>query len=452
MQPAFDTGRLAPVSPRLDQTADQPLDGKAAAPVWSPATRLLFRFGFSYLVLYNFPFPLDYIPYVGEVFTPYDQMWQLLVPWVGSRLFHVDATTFPNGSGDTTYGYVQVFCYLVIALLAAAVWSIFDRKRKSYPRLLEGLKIYVRFALAATMISYGAVKVIKSQFPDPSPDRLLQPYGDASPMGLLWTFMGVSAAYNVFSGLSEMIGGLLLAFRRTALLGALVSFGVMLNVVLLNFCYDVPVKLFSSHLLVMAIFLILPDLRRLVDLLVLNRRVEAAGARPFFSRPWLHRGIAVLSTVAVIALTVFHLNRASETSKLYGSLAPKGPLSGIWEVDEMSIDGQIRPPLVTDTERWRRVFFGSSGQFSVQRMDDFRDRYNLGKAPQEKTGTLELTPRFGLQKKSSFAYAQPKPGFLTLQGSLEGHKLQVRLHRVEPPKFLLTTRGFHWINERPFNR
>jgi hypothetical protein len=447
MQPAVDTGRFAPES----VTLDQPLDGKAAAPVWSPATRLLFRFAFSYLVLYNFPFPLDYIPYVDTIALPYYQMWKLLVPWVGSRLFHVDATTLPNGSGDTTWGYVQVFCYLILALLATAVWSVLDRKQKSYPRLHEGLRIYVRFALCSVMISYGAVKVIKSQFPDPSVDRLLQPYGDASPMGLLWTFMGASTAYNVFSGLSEMIGGLLLAFRRTALLGALVSFGVLLNIVLLNFCYDVPVKLFSSHLLVMAIFLTLPHLRRLTDLFVLNRRVEAVEPRPFLTRPWLSRGIAVCSTLAVIALSVFHLNRAVETMKLYGSQAPKGPLSGIWEVDEMSLDGQVRPPLTTDTERWRRVIFGNTGQFSVQRMDDFRDRYNLKMGLVGKN-TLELTRRFEPEWKASLLYARPKPELLTLQGPWGGHRLQARLHRVEPPKFLLTTRGFHWINERPFNR
>jgi hypothetical protein len=449
MQPAVDTGRFAPEA-TVDQPLDQPLDGQAAAPVWSPATRLLFRFAFSYLVLYNFPFPLEYIPYIDSITMPYYRMWRLLVPWVGSRLLHVEATTLPNGSGDTAWGYVQVFCYLIIALLATAVWSVLDRKRKSYPRLHEGLRIYIRFALGAAMISYGAVKVIKSQFPDPAADRLLQPYGDASPMGLLWTFMGASTTYNVFAGLSEMIGGLLLAFRRTALLGALVSFGVVLNIVVLNFCYDVPVKLYSSHLLAMAIFLTLPHLRRLTDLLVLNRRVEAAEPRPFLTRPWLRRGIAVFSTLAVLTLVAFHLNRASETSKLYGSQAPKGPLAGIWEVDEMSLDGQVRPPLVTDTQRWRRVIVGNTGQLSVQRMDDFRDRYLL-EIPKGKN-TLELTRRFDSKWKTELAYAQPKPELLTLQGAWDGHRLQVRLHQVEAPKFLLTTRGFHWINEHPFNR
>jgi hypothetical protein len=34
---------------------------------------------------------------------------------------------------------------------------------------------------------------------------------------------------------------------------------VMLNVALLNFCYDVPVKLYSSLYVLMALFLLLPD-------------------------------------------------------------------------------------------------------------------------------------------------------------------------------------------------
>ncbi len=69
------------------------------------------------------------------------------------------------------------------------------------------------------MINYGAVKVIKAQFPNPTLDRLLQPFGDASPMGLLWTFMGASESYNIFTGAGELIGGLLLTTRRTTLLG-----------------------------------------------------------------------------------------------------------------------------------------------------------------------------------------------------------------------------------------
>jgi hypothetical protein len=40
-------------------------------------------------------------------------------------------------------------------------------------------------------------------------DRLLKPYGESSPMGLLWTFMGYSTGYNLFTGGAEALGGLL---------------------------------------------------------------------------------------------------------------------------------------------------------------------------------------------------------------------------------------------------
>jgi hypothetical protein len=438
MQPAIDAPYVAPESPTLAP----PVDAAHTAPVWSPARRLLFRFAFVYLVLYNFPFPLDYIPYVERI-AFYQKLWRALVPWVGTHLFHADTSTLPNGSGDSTYSYVQGFCLLVIALAVTAVWTILDRKRTQYARLQEGLRIYVRFALGVAMISYGSWKVIKSQFPDPALDRLLQPYGDASPMGLLWTFMGASWSYNVFAGAVEMIGGLLLTVRRTTLLGALVSLGALGNVVALNFFYDVPVKLYSLHLLAMAVFLIVPDLRRLIDMFVLGRRVEPIEIRPFFRRLWLRRGGLVLRTLLVLAWTAFLLNASYQNSLTHAQ-----PLDGLWNVDEMEIDGQARPPLVTDRERWRRVIFRYPSTMAVQLMSDSRERYtvNLDK------GVMTLSKREDAKWKATLSYAQSKPGLLTLEGTLDGRKIRVRLHSDKPPRFLLTTRGFHWINERPFNR
>ncbi len=40
----------------------------------------------------------------------------------------------------------------------------------------------------------------------------------------------------------------------------------------------------------------------------------------------------------------------------------------------------------------------------------------------------------------------------SLEGMFDGRKVRARLRLTEPPEFLLTTRGFHWINEYPFHR
>src|SRR5262249_1942181 len=156
--------------------------------------------------------------------------------------------------------------------------------------------------------------------------------------------MGASVGYNVFCGGGEMLGGLLLTARRTTLLGALVCVGVLGNVVMLNFCYDVPVKLFSTHLLAMAVFLILPDLGRLANLFVFNRPVEPADVRPLFVRPWLNRATLIFRTLLVLAWTGGFLFFSYQARS---QLAPgsRPPLYGIWNVEEFEVDGEARPPL-----------------------------------------------------------------------------------------------------------
>src|SRR5215218_1345583 len=217
-------------------------------PDWGPVRRALFRFLFSYLVLYNFPFPLDAIPVYGEILEQsYRETWNMVLPRVGEHILGTEVRLRGgSGRGDSTYGYVQIFCYLILALAGAAVWTLLDRRRADYARLHEWLRVYVRFALAAVIIGYGAYKVIPEQFGTPPPSDLLQPIGESSPMRLLWTFMGASIPYVIFTGAAEILGGLLLVARRTTLLGALVCIGVMSNVVMINYAYDVPVKLYSA--------------------------------------------------------------------------------------------------------------------------------------------------------------------------------------------------------------
>ncbi|MES1242411.1 MAG: hypothetical protein ABUT39_12390 [Acidobacteriota bacterium] len=432
------------------------MEANDVKPDWGFGKRLLFRYLFSYLFLFIFPFPLYYIPYVGQALGPFFDLWEKGTLWMGRLVFGREIVVHPSGSGDTAHDWADFFFRLLLAVAVTLVWSLLGlllrkRKRLDYDRLHGWLRIYVRFSLASAMISYGAYKLIPSQMPAPTLDRLLQPLGDASPMGLLWTFMGASAAYSIFTGAAEMLGGLLLTTRRTTLLGALVSIGVMSNVVMLNFSYDVPVKLYSSHLLFEAFFLAAPDLRRLLDVLVLNRPSEPAPLRPLFRRRGLEWGTLALRTAFVGFLAWQSLNLSYKTWSTYTPESrAKTPLHGIWNVDELAIDGQVRPPLLTDEQRWQRVVFDVPGQMAVFRMSDTRDRYNV--EVDEKKKTLAMTDRFNPERKITVAYRQPAPDRLALEGTFDGRKIRALLHRARTPEFLLLTRGFHWINETPYNR
>jgi hypothetical protein len=421
--------------------------GSQTSPEWSPARRIFFRFLFTYLVLYLFPFPLDLVPGAEVVLEPCNPTRIALVTWVGTHVIGVKVIARHTGSGDTTFNYVQLACYLVLAVLTAALWTLLDRRRTSYPRLADGLRVYVRFALARIMLAYGAMKLFPTQFRPPTVDRLLQPFGDASPMGLLWTFMGASVSYTVFAGVGEMVGGLLLTTRRTTLLGALICAGTLGNIVMLNLCYDVPVKQYSLHLLGLALFLAAPDAGRLARFFLLNCPVPSADLRPYFTRAWLRWGMLILRTAFVACLAGFQLWGAHLA---YEQLGGRPPLYGLWEVEKFAVDGIARPPLVTDAGRWRRVVFDYPGLLAVQFTDGSRHRYNL--VLDSGKGSMKLSNRDDANWHAEVTYRQPQPGLLILEGAFDGHAHRVRLRHVEMPTFLLTSRGFHWINEYPLNR
>jgi hypothetical protein len=444
---AFQGARDTAARPGDERAAVEP---RSDASVWRPVTRILFRFTFAYLVLYLFPFPLQHIPGVSAVAAKYRELWDVLVLWVGKQAFGLEIVHRPAGSGDTTYNYVQVFCYLVLAAAATLVWTLLDRNRPNYARLHEWLRVYVRFALAVTLIASGASKVIPSQFPRPPLGRLLESIGDASPLGLFSTFLGASLIYTMFSGLNEMIGGLLFAFRRTTSLGALLCFGVVGNVVALSMTYDMPAKLLSSHLLLMAVFLLLPDLRRLADLFVLNREVEPAPIRPLFARPELNRAARILGPVFIAVLTVQALYVSYQRSLEHGNLAPKPPLYGIWEVEELETDGRVRPPLVTDGERWRWVVFDSPGTMGIQRMNERRVVY-YGLALDADARRLSLSKESDPNWKSDLVFQPSGPGLIALEGTFGGQKVRARLRRIDESKFALVAPKIDWINEWPMH-
>jgi hypothetical protein len=412
---------------------------------WHPFIRTGFRFAFVYLLLYNLPFPLTAIPYVNKTAELYNSLWTWIVPRLARVAFNREVSSVFNGSGDRTFDFLLVACLLLTALVITVIWTFFDRKRLSYPTLYRWLNLYVRFSLGTTMIGYGAFKVISSQFPPPGLDRLMQSYCDSSPMGLLWTFMGASESYTMFVGFAEMIAGILLFPRKTSTLGALMSTGVLSNVVALNFGYDVPVKLYSIHLLAMAVFLLLPDARRLANFFILNRPVECVREQSLFRRTVWHRGALVLASLFVITVVGTSLYQSYDQRRSFMSL--RSPLYGVWEVEEFSL-GQSIP--TASTQRWQRIIFDSPGRITVQTPADPHQRFSLQLDQGKRTLTLRKREDPGWN--TMLTYEQVSSEVITLAGALNGSELTARLRRSEERKFLLNDRGFHWINEVPFNR
>jgi len=433
------------------RTPDPELSGS-----WSLWTRIAFRlcflyFGFYVLLTQMLPsiLPLPGVepPSLGTM-PPVRQV----VEWTARHIFGIGAelVVTDSGSGDKLFDWVQAFCLIVLVALGTAVWSILDRERRSYARLHRGFCLFLRLALGATMLLYGFDKLIPLQMPFPYLSRLVEPFGNFSPMGVLWYSIGASPAYEMFLGGMEVLTGLLVIVPQTATLGALLCLLDSVQVFVFNMTYDVPVKLFSFHLILMCLFLLAPEAPRLCHALLLNREAASSRHHEVFRGARSRRigtGLQLLFAVCLVAL---NLDSARKAWTLYGRGSPKSPLYGIWSVEQMLVDGEPRPPLLTDQDRWRRVLFQDPKTAIFQRMDDSFARFVASIDVTDRR--LSLTKRDDKTWEADFRYERSAPDRLALDGSMDRHRIQLQLVRQDEARFLLVSRGFHWVQEYPFNR
>jgi hypothetical protein len=226
---------------------------------------------------------------------------------------------------------------------------------------------------------------------------------------------------------------------------------VLANVVLLNYTFDVPVKLYSTNLLLMAIFLAAPDATRLVNTLVLNRPVAPRVFTPLF--PTMRGSLSAAVVVIAFVGWVMYSNITGNLGyyrQLVGPNAPKSLVYGIWDVESLTKNAVDQPPLLSDSTRLKRVVFGGLSRATFRLMSDSVEKYTvkLDSAKRE----LTLTGRFDPKLVRTLSYAKPDPEHLVLSGKLGADSIVVRLRRFDEKRVLLVRRGYNWIQEQPFNR
>jgi hypothetical protein len=437
-------------------TMVEPARAPAVHKSWPPAARIAFRFCFVYFGLYCLLsqiilsiviFPKVDLPDPGTL-API----RAVVFWVGAHVFRLTPPLVysGSGSGDKYFDYVLVFCVLVFAVLATAAWSVLDRRRQEYTTLPTWFWLFLRFCLGGQMLIYGSVKAVPLQMHYPYLFTQLEPFGNFSPMGVLWNSIGASPGYEMFAGCAELAGGFLLMFPRTVMLGALLSVADFTQIFVLNMTYDVPVKQFSFHLLVIALLLLGPDFRRLANFFFLHRPAEPRQSSALFASRRAQRIAAGCIGFLWLWMIGNNVYGAWDNWRQFGGGAPRPPLYGIWNIEDYAVDGQTRPLLVTEAHQWRRLVFDFPGMVQVEHMDATGTGYE---AKIDATAhTLALTDRKDKNWKASFAFTQPAPDQLALDGRLNGQKTAMHLRRLDDAKFQLNARGFHWIQDYPFNR
>ena len=411
---------------------------------WGSAKKFFFRFACIYIIIYVFSDAFTFIAGFNHI----GQLLNSLGVWFGIQVLGIEGPINTNftGSGDRTIDYINLLVFNLLAFTGSIIWSALDRHRKNYSELVYWIRLLVRYYLFAVLFNYGIVKVIKTQFPFPDLWRFLQPFGDASPMGLAWTYMGISSSYTFFAGLMELIPAVLLLFRKTTTLGALISAGVMVHVVVMNFSYDIPVKLFSIHIVLFSLFLVAPDGKRLLNIFLLNRQTPPAEIRKVFREKKHIYGVLILKVIFVASIVIPQTINTWNWYKQMENRPETVPLYGIWEVEEFTMNGETVLPLLTDERGWRYLIFEHPGRATLIRMNEDHIQYNV------QVDSIDQTIALNRRNESKFFSFKETDSRLKLNGEAQDDSISVQLKKFDTDNFRLLSRGFNWVNEFPYNR
>lgn len=408
--------------------------------------KLFYLFLISYLFLYIFPFPLDFIPLLDELALYYMEALDWVSLHVGKEVLKIRTIEKieMTGSGDTTFDYVKILTLILISVLFSL--TIFAcRKRIVYKYFSSFIIIYARYYIGINLLDYGFAKIYGGQFIYPDLIRLDTLYGDSSPMGLLWTFMGYSKSYTFFIGISEIIGGGLILFRRTMVLGSLITMAVMLNVVIMNFCYDVPVKIFSSHLLIITLFIFYPYSKALYEFLILHKFASIKIHEPIVIvklANWVKIGLKILIIIGIPSLSIFQEITYLNEEGFY----TKHSLSGAYKINTFILNKDTLLPADSDSRRWNKIIL-ENDYAKINITDDSSLFYNVYIDSINKTLTFNLPG--DSSENYNFNY-EKNSNDIVISGLYKSDSVQILLKK-DSKKYQLINSKFHWINEYPNN-
>ena len=175
-----------------------------------------------------------------------------------------------NGGNIPFLPPTLIFPLVGIVLLGAIVfpflWHYLQKRQKINSEKVYGfLYSGIRYAIAFNIASFGWKKFYGLQFIVPAEIAGL-PMNQQSGEWLTWFYFGHSHAFGIIIAMIQIIGGYLLLFRRTLLIGSIILFALLSNLTLINIFYQMNAGalLQSVVLTIGVLFLILLDYKKLV--------------------------------------------------------------------------------------------------------------------------------------------------------------------------------------------
>ena len=307
-----------------------------------------------------------------------------------SNLFFDRPIVLMDFSSDT-----RSLLLLLSVLFFVAVFSAFAIKKHSQKLLLLFRTVTVYF-LSFVLFKYGFEKMFINQFYQPEPNILYTPFGNLDRDILYWSVMGLAPVYSFILGVTEVTAAILILFVRTRFVGLLLAIIALLQIVVINFSFDISVKMFSVLLLAMVLFTAWRQLKALFGFLLMQK-AQALPLQQSFNMPVYIKAPLKFFIVGLMLLTILYPMVITYKSK------PK-PYAA-YKVEHYMLHGvewYANIPV-------KRIFFHSKHYVIFQAEDDSMTDFHY--TINEAENTIVLSNYEGTKKKMTYSI---KNGLLTL--------------------------------------
>lgn len=398
----MNTLKQTTITEPVEESAGQRPRAAIGAKPWTPFQKVIFRIAFLFFIIISLPTSWNWYQ---NVFT---------MDWFRPHYRDLyDIARFqPNILGNVRWwpnwlGYGEWLFLLLVSVVGGFIWTAIANRRKQerreYNELYYWLRVIVRYRAGIGIIGFGFTKLMPTQLPYPSLGLLNTNFGDFTAQKIYWLSIGIVPWYEVFTGIVEVLAGVLLFFRATTFWGAVLLFGALADIVYVNLAYDGGVHGYSSYFVLLAGFLLVYYIRDLYNLLIKERFTV-----PFHYYPTLtgwqrmaRVGLKVATFVIFLGL-LYWTQYVNFRYDPYKQPAQKGvaQLRGNYRVTEFRINNQVIPYSPLDSLRWQEATFEnwSTLTFKTHRAVPL-DLSNGGGSPmRDLNRTFELTGVAGGQR------------------------------------------------------
>jgi hypothetical protein len=333
--------------------------------------RVALRATVSYLALFA-PVVFSSLGFLGLPLYWYERLWYAPASAIAHGL---GSGSGPLAVTDDRYQLALVLCFAIVAAIVTIAWTILAKPKRDYISIHDWARVALRYILIYVALHYGIAMLMRFELPAITPEALVMRAGELRTRELLWLFFGWLWYFPFFLGALELAAAILLLRRDTSLLGGLLLGGLLSNVVLLNFAFDIPGKILSPHIAFMTVLLLLPNLDRIWRTHVSREAVPEMDITPNVPGPgWLYAHRFAIKTALV---SVFALSSILFVARSRGYLfnEPREALSGLYKVSAPSdsIASQMSEP-----DRWQWAIVAPDGsRLHVQHRNELWSSYPL---------------------------------------------------------------------------